>query len=135
MFMGRLRKFGLLLLRGLLLMLGLPFLVRHAVDELAALVSRERHAAGLGCFFHPIRKAVATEAGHIHKIDVLHIGPGAQMLDQPAESGGFELRLKLVVERHEGTPFAKLNPFSLASEHKRGSVSFPPPALAGVGPH
>src|SRR3712207_8668716 len=48
----------------------------HAVDVLAALVLRERHAALVGGFLEPVRKAVPAEAGKVHEVDVLHVGAG-----------------------------------------------------------
>src|ERR1043165_602593 len=60
--------------RGFLLVLRLPFVVRHAVHALAALVLAQRHALGVGRILHPVRQAVAAEAGEIHQVDVLHVG-------------------------------------------------------------
>src|SRR5436190_21053357 len=107
MLVGRLPEFGLLLLRGFLLILGLPFLVRHAVDELPALVSRQRHAARFRSVFDPIRKTVAAEACKVHEINVLHIRMRTEVLDEPAECSGFELGAKLVVKRHGEVPPAR----------------------------
>src|SRR6516162_10402457 len=91
---------GLLVLGGLLLMLGLPLIVRHAVNPLAALVLGHRYTACIGGVLHPVRQAIAAEAGEIHQVDVLHVGVLAQMLDQAAERGGLELGAGLVFKRH-----------------------------------
>src|SRR5262249_2421180 len=60
---------GLLLLRCFLLVLGLPFVIGHAVDRLAALVLAQRHALGVGGVLHPVGQAVAAEAREIHQVD------------------------------------------------------------------
>ena len=91
---------GLLVLGGLLLVLGLPFLIRHAVDRLTALVLGHRHTAGVSGLLHPVRQAIAAEAGEIHQVDVLHVGARAQMLEKAPERCGLELRGGLFVERH-----------------------------------
>src|SRR5262245_27263386 len=88
---------GFLVGRRLFLILRLPFLERHAVHGLAALVLRHCHALGVGGILHPVRQAVAAEAGEVHQVDVLHVGARAQMLEQAPERGGFELRAGLVV--------------------------------------
>src|SRR5262249_52949126 len=51
--------------RRLALVLRLPFLVGHAVDDLAALVLAQRHALGIGRVLHPVGQAVAAEARKI----------------------------------------------------------------------
>src|SRR5215217_1255313 len=71
---GSLLERGLLLGARLLLVLGLPGLVRHAVDEFAALVLAQRHALLVGRVLHPVGEAVAAEAGEIHQVEVLHVG-------------------------------------------------------------
>src|ERR1051325_6517297 len=94
------RRFGerrLLLGRGVLLMLRLPLLERLAVDDLAALVLGHRDALGVGRVLHPVRQAIPAEAGEVHHVDVLHVGAAAQVLDQAAVDGGFELGAGLVV--------------------------------------
>src|SRR6185312_8015753 len=80
-------------------MLCLPFLVRHAVNDLAAFVLAHAEAFGVGCVLHPVRQAIAAEARQIHHIDVLHVGARAQMLDQAPEHGRFKLGARLVVHR------------------------------------
>src|SRR5262249_751135 len=75
----------------------LPLLERHAVDRLAALVLGEWHALGVGRVLHPVREAVAAEAGEIHHVDVLHVGARAQMLEQAPERSSFELGAGLIV--------------------------------------
>src|SRR5215813_14933528 len=62
---GRVER-GALLRARLALVFRPPFLVRHAVDELAALLLRHRHALGVGCFLHPVGQAVAAELREVH---------------------------------------------------------------------
>ena len=81
-------------------MLRLPLLIGHAVDRLAALVLADGDPFGVGLFLHPVGQAVAAEAGQIHQIDVLDVGPGAQVADQAPENGGFQFRSGFVVDRH-----------------------------------
>src|SRR5881628_2526099 len=78
-------------LLGVGLVLRLPLLVRHAVDELARLGIRERHTALLGGRAVPLRQAVATEARELHDVEVLDIRALLKMLDQPAERGSLDL--------------------------------------------
>src|SRR5829696_3682669 len=80
-----------LLSRRLGLVAGFPVLIGHAVDELAALVLRERDAARVSRVLEPVREAVAAEAREVHEVDVLHVGAGIEVLDEPAEGRGFEL--------------------------------------------
>src|SRR6516225_5672065 len=68
---ARFLQCSLLLLRRLRLVLGLPLLVRHAVDQLPTLVLGQRHATFVGGILHPIGQAVAAEAGQVHQINVL----------------------------------------------------------------
>src|SRR5204862_1330975 len=87
---------GLLLGARLLLVLLAPFVIGHAVDDLARLGIAERDALLLGRGAVPFRQAVAAEAGEVHQIDILYIGAFAQMRDQRAERGRFELGAGLV---------------------------------------
>src|SRR6266851_7211351 len=89
---------GRLLLGGrLLLVLLAPFVIRHAVDDLARLGVAERDALFLGRGAVPFRQAVAAESGEVHQVDVLHVGALAQMRDQRAERRCFEFGAGLVV--------------------------------------
>src|SRR5262245_23069695 len=89
---------GLLLVAGrFLLVLGLPFVVRHAVDDLARLGIGDLDALLARFLAIPARQAVAAETGEIHQVDVLDVGALLQMRDQAAESGGFEFGAGLVV--------------------------------------
>src|SRR5438105_2678423 len=88
---------GLLLGARFLLVLLAPFVIGHAVDDLARIGIAERDALLLGRGAVPFRQAVAAEAGEVHQIDVLHIGALAQMRDERAERGGFEFGAGLVV--------------------------------------
>src|SRR4051812_1204795 len=90
---------GLLLLdRRFLLMLVLPLLVRHAVDDLAGVVVAHLQPLLLGGGPVPFRQTVAAEAGKIHQVDVLHIATVAQMLDQLPESRSFQFGACPVVQ-------------------------------------
>src|SRR5580704_12245968 len=75
--------------RGFRLVLGLPLIVGHTVDDLARGRVRDRHAALFRGLPVPAREAVAAEAREIHEVEVLHICALAQMLHQLAEGGGF----------------------------------------------
>src|SRR6185437_15798796 len=57
-----------------------------------------RHAPLGGGLLVPVREAVAAEAGKVHEVDVLHVGAVAEVLHQPPESRGFELRRQVLVE-------------------------------------
>lgn len=61
----------------------LPLGIRHAVDRRSALVLRE--TASLG---HPIAQTVAAKARKPHQIDILHVGPMLEMVDQAPEGFG-----------------------------------------------
>src|SRR5713226_8334257 len=87
----------LLVARSILLVLGLPLLVRHAVDDFAGLGVGDLDAARAGFFAVPARQAIAAEAGEVHQVEVLHIRAFLQMRDQPAKGGGFEFGAGLVV--------------------------------------
>src|SRR5579863_3340547 len=80
-----------------LLVLRLPLLVRHAVDDLARLGIGKLETALAGRRAIPFREAVAAEPGEVHEVDVLHVGALAQMLHEAAEGRGFELGAGLVV--------------------------------------
>src|ERR1041385_1889627 len=89
---------GLLLIaRGFFLVLGLPLVVRHAVDDLARLGIGNLDALLARLLAIPARQAVAAEAGQVHQVDVLHVGALLKMGDQTAEAGGLEFGLGLVV--------------------------------------
>ena len=88
------------------LVLGLPGLVRHPVDDLASLLVGQVQAALLGGGTVPFRQAVAAEAGEIHQIDVLHVGALAKMLHQAAKGGRLKLDAGLVV--HGTSPRAAI---------------------------
>jgi hypothetical protein len=85
MLVGGLLEFGLLIVGGLLLVLGLPFLIGHAIDQLATFVFGHGYRTRVGGVLHPVRQTVAAKTGEIHEIEVLDVGPLAQMLDQPPE--------------------------------------------------
>src|SRR5438045_8023461 len=87
---------------GLALMAGLPLVVRHAINVLAALLLGQRDSALVRRILEPVRKAVAAEAGQVHEIDVLNVGAVPQMLDESAESGGFQLGPGHGVQVHHG---------------------------------
>src|ERR1044071_4700703 len=109
---------GLLLIaRGFFLVLGLPLVVRHAVDDLARLGIGNLDALLARLLAIPARQAVAAEAGQIHQVDVLDVGALLQVRDQAAESGGFEFGAGLVVHGGLlGTPGYGLRPQYSRSE-------------------
>src|SRR4051794_27553085 len=82
---------------GLLLVARLPLVVGHAVDQLAGLGVRQLDAARLRRLAVPAAEAVPAEAGEVHQVDVLDLGPLAQVLDQRAEGRGLELGAGLLV--------------------------------------
>src|SRR6516162_6693804 len=93
------REGSLLLSRSFLLMFRAPLIIRHAIDDLARLRVRQRDAALLRFLVIPPRKAIPAEAGQVHQIDVLDIGPLAEMFDEAPECRGLELGAGLVVHR------------------------------------
>src|SRR5436190_2103657 len=90
------------------LVLGLPVLVGHAVDDLAGALLGELQAPGVGRLLVPVGEAVAAEAGQIHHVDVLRVAAPAQMLHQLAEGCRLELGHELIVDLGHG-------PFSIRS--------------------
>jgi len=88
----------LLLSTRFLLVLGLPLLVRHAVDHLARTVLAELETLLAGRLLIPIGQAVAAKAGHVHEVDVLHLMVLAQMADQAPEGRCFQLGLETFVD-------------------------------------
>lgn len=88
----------LLLSARLLLVPGLPLLVRHAVDHLARTILAELETLLAGRLLIPIGKAIAAKAGHVHEVDVLHLMALAQMSDQAAERRCFQLGLETFVD-------------------------------------
>src|SRR5207249_8619023 len=93
----RCRERCLLLRRRLFLVFFAPFVVGHAVDDLARLGVAERGALPLRRLAIPAREAIAAEPGEVHQIDVLHVRALAQMCDERAECPGFEFGAGLVV--------------------------------------
>src|SRR6202521_1634831 len=69
----RLREGGLLLGARVTLVALAPFVVGHAVDCFATLVLGHGQPFGIGRVLHPVRQAVAAEAGKIHQVEVLHV--------------------------------------------------------------
>src|SRR6478672_9316086 len=98
MLVGGLIESGLLLLRSLFMVLGLPLLVRHAVDQLAALIIRHWDMPFVSCVLHPIREAIAAEADEINQVDILHSGTRAQMSKEASELCSLELGPGLFIE-------------------------------------
>jgi hypothetical protein len=92
------RELRLLLRRGLGLVSGFPFGIGHAVHDRARLLVGEIEAAFLGRSPIPFGQAVAAEAGQVHEVDVLHLGMGAEMLDQRAKRRRLELHAGALVE-------------------------------------
>jgi hypothetical protein len=90
-------KCRLLLGRRFLLVFLAPFVIGHAVDDLAALLLGHRQALAVRGVLHPVRQAVATEAGEIHQVNVLDVRARAQMFDQAPVNGRFQLNAGFVV--------------------------------------
>ena len=67
------------------LIFGLPGLVGHAVDRLAAVVLAHCNALGVGGILHPVGEAIAAETGKIHQIDILNVGSLLQVRDERGE--------------------------------------------------
>src|SRR6516225_8152318 len=114
---------SLLFGRGVLLVFGAPFVIGHAVDDLAALLLGHRDSLGVGGIFHPVGEAVAAKTGQIHQIDVLHVGARAQVLDQAAVDGGFEFRTGILIDSHN--LLRKLPMDNANIETRRGSFHTP----------
>src|SRR6516225_1373595 len=91
---------GLLLGARLFLIFRPPFVIGHAINDLARLRVRERDAALLSLLAIPPRQAIAAKAREVHQVDVLNIGPLAQMRDEPPECRSLELGAGVVVHRH-----------------------------------
>src|SRR5258708_30646928 len=86
-----------LIRRRLFLVFGLPLVIRHAVDDFARLSLVELHALRGRRVLVPVAQAVPTEAGKVHQIEILHVSALAEMLDEPAKGGGFELGAGAIV--------------------------------------
>ena len=89
---------------GRALIFRLPGLVGHAVDRLAALVLAHGDTLCIRRILEPVGQAVTAEAGEVHQIEVLDIGPPAQMFDKTPESGGFKFRSGFVIDGHVRYP-------------------------------
>src|SRR5215469_3155010 len=85
---------------GFLLVFRPPFVIGHAIDDLARFGIGERDATVFGFRTIPFREAVAAKAGEVHQIDVLNVGPLAEMLHEAAERRGLEFDAGLVVHRN-----------------------------------
>ena len=84
------------------LVLGLPFLVGHAVDDLPRFRLGHGEAARLRRLAIPVGEAVAAEAGEVHEVDVLHVAPRPEVLDQAAKGRRLEGGAGGVVELGHG---------------------------------
>src|SRR6476646_7508740 len=89
---------GLLFCARLLLILRLPVPVWHAVDDLTRVGIGVTNPLLLGRLAIPAAQAVPAEPREVHHVDVLHVGPLAQMLHQTAERGGLQFGAGLVIE-------------------------------------
>ncbi len=98
------------------LVAALPRLERHAVDVLPGRGLVEGEALRPGGVLQPGRQAVAAEARKRHEVDVLHIGPLAQMRRQPPEGGSLEPHEGVVVQCHDRLP----HPLADAAPSGRG---------------
>src|SRR3546814_9491275 len=81
------------------LVLRLPLVVGHPVDNLAGGVVVQAQALLLGGGQVPLGEAVAAESRQVHQVDVLHVAALAQVLDKRAEGGGLQLGAGLFVQR------------------------------------
>src|SRR6185369_10263718 len=98
---------GLLLVAGsFLLVLRLPLVVRHAVDDLARLRIGHLEALLAGLLAVPARQAVAAESGEIHQVDVLHVRALLQVRNQAAEGRGLQFGAGLVI--HGISPWLRI---------------------------
>src|SRR5579863_7441972 len=88
----------LLIGAGFLLVLRLPLFVGHAIDDLARIRIGQGDTLGFGRLAVPAAEAIPAEPRQVHHVDVLHVGPFAQVLDQAAECGCFQLGAGLLVE-------------------------------------
>src|SRR5262245_39928014 len=91
------------------LVLRLPLLVWHAVDDLPRIRVGQPNALRLRRLAIPAAQAVATEPGKVHQVDVLHIGALAQMVHESAKCGRLQFGASLLVElrcSHGGPPSA-----------------------------
>jgi hypothetical protein len=68
----------------------LLLLVRHAVHRLAGFRIGQRDAALFSAREVPLGEAVAAKAGQVHELDVLNIAALGEVLQEAAESRGFE---------------------------------------------
>src|SRR5262249_21880391 len=76
---------------GLCLVVVGPLGIRHPVDGVGAFVLGDADALRVGRFFHPVREAIAAEAGKIHHVDILHVGARTKVLDQAAVNSSLKL--------------------------------------------
>src|ERR1700675_4396038 len=90
--------------RELGLELRLPVVVSHAIDDLPRLFLAQRNALCGGSLLIPVGEAIPAKAGKRHEIDILHLDPLAQMLDEATEGGCFELDLRLLIHDRRSFP-------------------------------
>ena len=107
------------------LVLGLPFLVGHAVDHLARTLLAQLKAFLAGCLLIPIGQAVAAKTRHVHQVDVLHLIAVTQMPNQTAECRCFQLGLEASVDFGHHRSSIQGRPRSYATDCREAPRSFP----------
>jgi hypothetical protein len=108
------------------LVLGLPFLIGHAVDHLPRPILAELKTLLTRRLLVPISEAVAAKARHVHEIDVLHLMALAQMSDEAAECRCFQLGLEASVDLGH-------HRFSIAGRPRRRRMDCPASSPASPG--
>ncbi len=78
-------------------MFGFPFIKGHAVENLTRFHFADLDTPLGGGLVVPAAEAVPAESRIVHHVDILHIGPGPQMIAQTAKGGGFEFNAGGVV--------------------------------------
>src|SRR5471032_2353288 len=94
--LGSFGERGLLLRASLLLVLGFPLAVRHAVNHFTGSVEAQVDLLFIGSGLVPLRQAVTAETGEVHQVDVLHILAAVQVRDQSTKGGGFKFEAFLI---------------------------------------
>src|ERR1700733_394622 len=115
-----------------LLMKLLPFVVGHAVDQLARGRVAERHALLLGGRPIPFGQAIPAETGQIHQVEILDVGALAQMRDQAPEGSGLKLDSRLVI--HPTAPCGAIlhHVSPRAADQTPPALTAPPPESTGA---
>lgn len=102
MFLMCVLEFSLLLIAGFALIFRLPLLIGHAIDERSRLFPRYIASSRFCCIYIPIGKAIPAETRKIHQIDVLHLWPRSEVLDETAQNRRLELGLQFRIDSRHG---------------------------------